>query len=645
MTTPRPVPLEGVAPRLLAASGDDLVVIDRESASTLVLAATRWPPRRVPLKVSTVLATRSADGDWRLLVNEVKKGRRLWTLRRLAAGQRRVERGEDIAFGGGFFGIESSETGAASDADTLCPVETMTDLGGDTVLLYRPRDGVARRPLWHPDAGGIERSLPAMSADVTPLLRTVRLGDGADVLLWDGRAHERVGGSFERTFDAHLDVATDRPWQPVASGPDGFFYLSARGELIAVRRGRLPPQIHLPGLSLDSLGPGPGGSLVVRTRRHVLLYRPLDGSLLALDPGLCGEHVSAVHWATVGLVILRETTPPVLDLYPAALVAKIPPRPAGDVIDELEGRTVVSAGPTGESCPRVAAHGRHIAMVSGRQLRGFLEDAPLWRQTTSPVELVGVVTHPDGFAVLDARGVLRVHRASDGAVVRETPVTGSPRTLAASTDGRVAVLSAAGVFVVEPARTARVPVEGATAAAFDADGSLLVAGSAGSLRLLSWSGTSLHERDLPSLPGPAGALAAQSGGAWLALVGGELRRLDPGASDWTVVPGETDVQRLVGSPDGAGHALQKRSTMVTVTHPGSSLASTSIAYPDTYSAPTQEALAVDGMAFVGPDDLVVALRGGRGNLCQARGTLKLDPFAGERSAHWVFVRDGDILVA
>lgn len=90
----------------------------------------------------------------------------------------------------------------------------------------------------------------------------VTLGDGTDVLIWDGDGYEWTGKEFEKRWelsagDANLEGLVTLPW-----GTQSFFYLS-NGKVMFARRGKKPVRL-LPDVEFAGhLSRGPNDSVFV----------------------------------------------------------------------------------------------------------------------------------------------------------------------------------------------------------------------------------------------------------------------------------------------------------------------------------------------------------------------------------------------
>lgn len=656
MARPKHVKLLFNYPSFIAPGGDEFVLLHGPGPTTLVVNAASWPPKITTLaQVYALDAARDASGAWLLHACTGNGQPRVWSLRWLPPGaaattdtaelpidQKKLD--EAIAL--------LSEKEAEGERPHRHVVDELLLLGDDLLMVPRLAGvGLMRWPwLYEQGTWREQRSLPpyetATDDPKRVLAKTLRLGDGTPVLLWDRGVFERRGGEFHSAFLSGIQAPWYTAWEPAPCGDDGFFYLSTESELIEIHR-RGEPVVHLPGVSVRGVWPGPAGSVLVQTDEDVMVYDPVAGTVATLDRAVVKQGDKRFfQLTTAGLVIGRDR-PGGLDLYPAAAIAALPRRPVAQAVQGLKPPTKDPAptldGPWSASRPRVAARQRHVAIAVGRTLRGHDVDTPRWRQTM-PAELVAVVAHPEGFASLDATGQLRVHHASDGRVTREEHVIAAPRSLAASRTGTLAVLGSDGVVVIQNGKSSAVDFGAPISAGFDDRGTLLLTGEGRRAALVDDLYGSLVLRELPAPPDDVRAVAARADGTWLAMAGRWLCALDPRTGDWSPYAREHLGPHVAVSPDGLRHAVTSSKTSVLLGHYGSE-ETVSLAYPEAYSDPSEQPIEVTGLAYLDDERLVVALTHGRANICTGTGVLKVDPFDDEANARWIFVYGGAIMVA
>jgi len=656
MASTKRVRLKCSYPSLVGARGDELVLLDGQGPATLIVDAASWPPKITTLAgVYTLQAARDAAGAWAL--HSYQGAPKSWSLRWVPPGASAPTDTEPVPFALPDLGELASRMEPVKLRGELAhayAIDRMLSFEDGVMLVPRwVGVGERRRPwsntggAWHEEGG-----LPEFSTNEElkrPEVRALRLADGADVVLWDGGVFERRWGGLARWPEAPIDAPWYLSWQPVPRGEDGFFYLTSGGRLVELRRGAGSPREHLPRLSFSGLWPGPGGAVLLKTSRDVLVYDPAGGKLAVLDRSrLALDDARWLWWTAAGLVIGRGGKQAGLDLYPARDVAALARRPAGEVEDELVGPverpSPALVGPWSASRPRAAACGQRLLLAVGTRLRAHTVDEPSW-SVELPAEVVGVVGLPGEFASLDAAGCVRVYGAEDGALHWQTEVAPGPRSLAASTGGAIAVLARGGVWVVGPGRSVRVDFADPIAAAFDDRGALLITGEGKRAALVDFLGDATHTRELPSPPDDVRAVAAQAGGTWLALAGSELLRFSPISGQWTPEePGQLG-PLLIASQDGTRYAVTSGARSVRVSEHGAARKPLQVSYPTTYGAPDGESLSITGLAFLGDGRVLAALDRGRGNIYADGGALKLDPRPGDAPSRWVFVYGGQILVA
>lgn len=163
---------------------------------------------------------------------------------------------------------------------------------------------VGRRPLLqHGETLIPAEGAPPVTGGLAPCV--VRLGDGADVLMWGDGGYELKGDALVKTFDlgpmSPHEITGE--WA-VPSGEDGFFHL-AGGRLYEVGRGR-PAVRHAPWLEhISTVTAGPDGSLLLHeyydwNKELGEVYFPADGTFIRLDLALVKEEqpraFQSLHW-------------------------------------------------------------------------------------------------------------------------------------------------------------------------------------------------------------------------------------------------------------------------------------------------------------------------------------------------------------
>lgn len=140
-----------------------------------------------------------------------------------------------------------------------------------------------------------------------PVCGIVKLGDGGELLVWDGDGYEWRRGSFFRRgkFVLTYPMAArkgERPWGSLSFGNDRLFYIADR-RLFEARRS-MPPIPHVANwTNIMYLFPGPEGSIIIREGDNKdgdasKLYFPNDGSLIHVEPELFDDNeYGFVYWS------------------------------------------------------------------------------------------------------------------------------------------------------------------------------------------------------------------------------------------------------------------------------------------------------------------------------------------------------------
>lgn len=184
---------------------------------------------------------------------------------------------------------------------------------------------------------------------------SVQLGDGEDVLIWDGQGYERRGSGWERTFATDLRAASGLSWTSAPAGDDGFYYLSDR-QLYEVHRGS-PPVRVLPTVdNIMDVRPGPGASLILRQGQNKQghlgrLYFPGEHRHATIAPKDFGH---AMHSGPASPAPVHRHTvpkPPLPSSSPSTYLAPV----SGLLIVRAAVRVAMGgAHATASSCPPAA---------------------------------------------------------------------------------------------------------------------------------------------------------------------------------------------------------------------------------------------------------------------------------------------------
>lgn len=134
-----------------------------------------------------------------------------------------------------------------------------------------------------------------------PLVGTVRLSDGCDVIIWDGDGYELRKNRFEKTFSMQARSSGDN-WSYTADGEDGFFYLSDR-RLFEVHRNSKPIPHAPKWTNIMAIGVGPAGGILLKEGDNkdgdvAKLYFPTDGMFIHIEPELFDDKdYPFIYWS------------------------------------------------------------------------------------------------------------------------------------------------------------------------------------------------------------------------------------------------------------------------------------------------------------------------------------------------------------
>jgi hypothetical protein len=647
---------------LLAFDGTELVFNSRgaRGPATGVLDLAVTPPgMAMEQSAGTLDASRSRSGRWILHQYVGPKPPYAWRLRvRARASDERPEREEPVPLPV----PDVTEVLPHLDCEVARRIEQEETRALDGAVFVGERPLIVPRHMGfggrhHPfvlrDGAWVEeRSLPAYTKSPAELLErcavhVALLGDGGDVLVWDGAGFEHDGRGFARTFERPIDMGWTSASRPVPAGADGFFYVGETMKLTEVHRGAGRLKVHLPELHVWRMWPGPSGTLVLRASSGaVLLYDPREEAFAEIPQEMVPPDATLAAWSEGGfLVVLDRDRPdrlagvahadldalPRKHVCPEARRARVPMRAA------LRGGWPVSR-------PLLAADSASRTVVTAHA--GVIEahrgDVPAWRVELS-AEVVAVAADAKHVSALDAEGVLHGLGTADGARIGAVTLGRSPRSLSASSTGRLAVLDAGGVHLLDEAGARKLPFEAPLAASFDGAGRrLVVTGERRRAALITRKGA---VDTLPEPPEEVHAIAWMGGNTWLALGERSLLRLDAGKRAWRKLSDEETGDHLALSPGGTRIAQGVAKGAVHFVAADTMELIRSMTYPDSFQ--DDEPLAVTGLAFLGETEAVVGLTGGNANILDLEnGTaVRLDPFPGHAHRRWVFIYDGQFLVA
>jgi hypothetical protein len=129
-------------------------------------------------------------------------------------------------------------------------------------------------------------------------LETVVLGNGSELLVFNGNAYERKGARFVKVLALGIDDFYD--WSHVLAGDDGLIYKNDRDVYEAHLGGK--PKARVRDLNIMDFGPGPGGSIVCKqgdnkTRDTGLLWFPADDRRVRIkrDLGVADTEMMRCH--------------------------------------------------------------------------------------------------------------------------------------------------------------------------------------------------------------------------------------------------------------------------------------------------------------------------------------------------------------
>jgi hypothetical protein len=658
-------------PHLAGRAGSELLLSassgPSRTARTMVLDVAEWPPRITEHAgyESTLDAARSPSGRWLLHVNLSLEAPRIYRLRTYARGADTHPAADDpTPFPMPHLGevlAHMDEVSQRIESAHTYAIESL-HFAGERALLVPRHVGLGdyRYPWIERDGGWVEeRGVPPFTKSAAKssercVVRGVRLGDGSDVLLWDGWSFEVGERGLARTFEHRIEAPWWHHWEPVPAGSDGFFYLDTNCRLGEIRRGGAPPRKHVPEMPIDAMGPGPNGTVLLQpTAGGVLLYDPGDASLAEVPADMLppDKHRDFVAWCEPGLLVACQGLDP-RRLFAVARedLEALPRKSIAAVVKarapKIRGAADAVEGPWAASRPRVALDRASgiVAVADERVVRAHAIDAPAW-QWKSKGAIVAVAAAEGVIAALTKSGRLVRLDARTGKNLGAIELGSYPRSLAGSTAGAWAVLRMGGVHLVRGDEASKLPFEAPLAASFDGDGGrLLLTGERRRAAIVTVATGALDA--LPEPPEEVHAVAWEGGDTWLALSEKSILRLDAAARTWTHARGGSPGNHLACSPGGALVAAGLSRSGAEVLRAGSLEPVTSVSYPDTFQN-TEDPLRVVGLAFLDDRQLVVGLTRGNGNILVIRppSAMRLDPPPGQVADRWVFVYGGKILVA
>jgi len=307
------------------------------------------------------------------------------------------------------------------------------------------------------------------------------------------------------------------------------------------------------------------------------------------------------------------------------------PNPPLPILDELGAA----------SRPVIAGDGEHLVLCAGASLRFHTVDKPI-RHIHHDTPFVAVARSATRSAALDHHGVLHLYDDA-GELVAARPAGDGPRSLTVLRDGRFAALVDGGLAIVDGAgsTTELVDYPRPIAAAADPSGALVIAGEG--RRLAEWTGRELI--DIPETIEQIVAVAALGGRRFLCVGQHHTFVLDLAQRELEHLTSAPT--HVATSPDGSHIAVNEGGAVnIGKLAEGKLTFADTVYYGGTYITP-EESMTVHGLAFLDDDRVAIALDAGRGNIIDVatKQTLKLDPQPGDPTARWIFIYNGQILIA
>jgi hypothetical protein len=212
---------------------------------------------------------------------------------------------------------------------------------GDRLLVFRDPSHSAKvgdrlpPPLWLegkdwkpvPGLSHAEARPSALPHSVeAPVVGTVQLSDGDDVVIWDGDGYESRGERFVKTFPMEARKP-ESCWTYAPADGDGFFFLSDRCLFEVHRHGKRIAHTRT-WTNIMSVRAGPAGGILLKEGKNkdgdvAKLYFPADGTFIHIEPGLFDDKdYPIIDWSPSAdrLVVLGGTFLAV----PTAVVLSLP---------------------------------------------------------------------------------------------------------------------------------------------------------------------------------------------------------------------------------------------------------------------------------------------------------------------------------
>jgi len=636
-------------PSLIARAGNGLVFTDRGRSTWVDLAT--WPPRIIERDESTLDAACSPSGRWLAYVRHND----LWSLRWYASIDAALpEHDEPEPVPARDFAALLTDLDDVSLHIELAHAMRLESVHchGERALVV-PRHvglGERRHPYLQRDQRWTEElELPAFGKTTARdrcATACVRLGDGSDLLIWDGHV-VRDDAAFSRH---RLALAWYHDCAPVAFGDDALLACDAQ-RVVELAADRVVA--HLPDVVATSIQPGPGDTFVVETGSVPIWWSPRDDWACELAPAVLGRRCDVVGRSPDGGLVVYDRRDHELAHVPASDLAVLPRRRASErPIVAVPAPIALLDERGAASRARIAGVGEQLATVSDHELRFHVADrAASFERWAEPI--VAVAHDGRHVAAIDTRGMLRVRGAGNPLSIR---VAGTPRALIAGPDGAWLAICAEATWLVDFSAIASgrqpepIALPGVLCAACDPAGTVLLV--AERARLATWTAGRLVE--LPPTIEQLVACAPLGAGRFACAGERHLFAFDAATAELELFELGLSYATLrapyvTASPSGRllAWTATRTSIHVAAVHGTRLERELDIFYADEYSQPLDTRLALRGLAFLDENTLAVALDEGRGNLIDlgAKTARKLDPQLGDAASRWILFVDGVPLIA
>jgi hypothetical protein len=637
-------------PSLVARAGTGLVFTDRARTTWVDLAT--WPPRLVERDESTLDAALAPSGTWLAYVRRNDR----WSLRWYAS----IDAAEPMRDEPEPVPLRDFAPLLASLPDIDRSIELAHEMRieslhfhGERALVVPRHVGLGDRHFPYLEDGATWREL----VDLPPFDKTnprdrcptacLRLGDGNDVVVWNGHV----------PFSAHrLELAWYHAHAPLPFGDRALLACDAR-RVVELSADALVA--HLPGVAATSIQRGASGTFVVETSSVPIWWSPGEDWACELVPDIIGRRSDVVGVAPDGGLVVYDRREHALAHVTAGELAALPRRRASDApIVPVRAPIAILDELGAASRARIAGVGDQIATCDEHTLRFHLGDrAAGVDRFLEP--LVAVAHNGRGVAAIDARGTL--HERTVRSARTTVALAGHPRALVAGPGSAWLAVVSQGAWLVDVDAIARgeppisIALPGALAAAVDPAGTVLLV--AEGARLATWRAGSLVE--LPTTIEQLVACAPLGAGRFACagerhlfafdVESAELELFELSHTDDAVAYATVRAPYVAASPSGrfVAWTATRTSIHVAAVHGTRLELVLDIFYADEYSQPLDTPLVLRGLAFTDETTLAVALDAGRGNLIDiaAQTARKLDPQLGDVASRWILFVGNKPLVA